>query len=103
MLARSLGMTVAQLSREMSATEENYWIAEYRARPWGELSNEVHLAQIAQILFNTNAKKGKTKPLHDFLIFHAKKERQQSNAALTIRTNFENFMAMQQAKGLKGN
>jgi hypothetical protein len=53
----------------MPAAEEHMWLVRSRTEPFLSKRVEVYLAQIAMILFNTNAKKEHRKKLDDFLLF----------------------------------
>lgn len=92
MLALQLGMTVAELSERLTASEEAHWIALYRQDPWGEQRGDMRSALIAQLIYNTNSKK--PKKMQDFMLFGGKKESAGDDNA-TIRKNFETLMARQ--------
>lgn len=49
LLARELGMTLAELEAKMSVEEYQIWVREYQRRPFGEDVTEQHLA----ILFSS--------------------------------------------------
>ena len=70
MLSRDYGLLPHVLSEQMLAAEEAALLALYRQEPWGDVRSEVSLAQIAQILWNVNAKKDQRKKLVDFLPWH---------------------------------
>ena len=93
-------MTVSQLSREMTAAEEAHWIALYQRQPWGERPADARNALIAQLLYNANAPKGKSKKLEDFMLF-GEKRRAVGDDPKTIRSNFESFIAAQRKRGIK--
>ena len=89
-----MGATVAELTERLTAAEEAHWIALYKQEPWGDQRADVRAAQIAQILYNTNAPRGKARKLNDFMLF-SKKEEQKGDSAATIRKNFERLIARQ--------
>jgi len=90
-------MTVAQLSRELTAAEEAHWFALYRADPWGEQRGDMRSALLAQILFNTNAPRGKGKKLQDFMLFAERKEKP-GDSPKQIRRNFDALIAAQRKR-----
>ena len=98
LLALQLGMTVSELCDRLTAAEEASWIAYYRIEPFGDQRADMRNALIAQIQYNSQVKKDKARKLQDFMLFAAKPERAES---AKVRTNFENFIALQQAKGIK--
>jgi len=61
-------MLVSEVA-QMSAAEETMWIAYYREQPFGDQRADTRNALIAQLLYNTNVKKGKTKKLQDFMLY----------------------------------
>jgi hypothetical protein len=71
-----LGKTVAELSTgipgPLMALEETYWIAYAKTDPFGDDRADLRSAQIAQILWNTNAKKGSARKITDFLPYWRK-------------------------------
>jgi len=76
------------LIEEMLAAEEAALLAAYRFEPWGDLRSDVGLAQIAQLLWNTNTKKGNHKKVTDFLPFYRKPVREDPNVESKIRSIF---------------
>ena len=88
-------MTVAALSRELTALEEAHWIARYRKQPWGDLAADARNALIAQLIHNTNAPKGKGKPMEDFMLFKDK-PKQSGVDPVAIRDSFERMLERQQ-------
>ena len=81
-------MTVADLSQRLTAAEEASWIAFYRAKPFASERVDVGLAQIAQLLWNTNAKKENTRKLTDFLPWYRKPVKKDPNVNQTVRSMF---------------
>lgn len=61
-------MSVAQVG-EMSAAEFDMWMIRAGTQPFLAKRLEVGLAQIAQLLHNSNCKKGQAKNLSEFLLF----------------------------------
>ena len=85
-------MTVADLSHSLTAAEETHWIAFYRAQPFHDERVDVGLAQIAQILWNSNVgKKGKARKLTDFLPWHRKSVKKDPDVSSTVRSMFSKF------------
>jgi hypothetical protein len=78
----------------MTAAEETMWIAYYRAAPFGDDRADLRSAQIAQILWNSNAKKGDAREITDFLPFH-KKTARKGDSNKTLRSNFDQLIARQ--------
>jgi len=97
MLALQLGMTVAALSETLTAAEEAHWLALYRKSPWGTAADDALNALQAQLTFNSNAPKGKSKKLEDFLLFAEKKEHA-GDTPDQIRKNFERLIARQRTR-----
>ena len=64
-------MSLAQVG-EISAAELDMWMIRSATEPFSARRIEVALAQIAMLLYNTNCKKDKSKPLQDFLLFDPK-------------------------------
>ena len=85
-------MTVAQLSECLSAAEEAHWIALYRLDPWGEQRDDMRSALIAQLIHNTNSKKGKK--LKDFMLF-TEKPSDRVNDPEILRAGFERMIQRQ--------
>lgn len=85
-------MTVAALSRDLTAAEEAHWIAKYRKQPWGDLAADARNALIAQLIHNTHAKK--PKKMQDFMLFAEKKE-QAGDTPAKIRENFTRLIERQ--------
>lgn len=56
--------------------------------PWGEERADLRTARIAEILFNTNAKKGQQKKLTDFMPFYREKKKAQEDVTGTVRSWF---------------
>ena len=85
-------MTVAELSERLTAAEEAHWIAKYRDEPFGDERVDIGLAQLAQILWNSNVKKEKTRKLFSFLPFYRKKvQPTDSDVSETILSTFSNI------------
>ena len=72
LLGLQLGRLPSELSETMLAAEEAAYMAYYRDDPWGDHRADIRAAQIAQLLYNTNAPKGKTKKITEFLLFWKK-------------------------------
>ena len=85
-------MTVADLSQRLTAAEESHWMAFYRAKPFPPERVDVGLAQIAQILWNSNAKKENTRKLTDFLPWYRKPVKKDPNIGLSVRSMFGKFV-----------
>ena len=81
-------MTVAELSHRMTAAEETHWLALYREEPFGHTRTDAALAQIAQLLFNVNAKKQDRRTLTDFMLFYRKPSKPQENVQEKVRSFF---------------
>lgn len=60
MLARTLGMTLADLRRRMSVREFRLWSALYDSDPWGPERIDLMLARVAAVVANCHSKKGFT-------------------------------------------
>lgn len=73
MLGLQIGRLPSELADQMLAAEEAAYLALFRTEPWGEHRTEIMLAQIAQILWNQNAKKDHRRKLTDFLPFYRKR------------------------------
>ena len=54
---------------QMSAAEMDMWMVRASTHPFMGRRLEIGLAQIAQLLHNSNCKKGQAKKLSDFLLF----------------------------------
>ena len=80
-------MTVQQQG-EMTALEETHWMAIYRDEPWGHMRTDAALAQIAQLLFNVNAKKQDRRPLTDFMLYFRKKLKPQDDITRNVLAHF---------------
>jgi len=65
-------MSVAQVN-ELTATEIDMWMIRAATEPFTAKRIDYGLAQIAMWLHNVNCKKGKAKPLDDFVLFKPKK------------------------------
>jgi hypothetical protein len=61
-------MSVAQVN-EFTAAEIDMWMIRAATEPFTARRIDYGLAQIAMWLHNVNCKKGKQKPLQDFLLF----------------------------------
>ena len=72
----------------MTAAEETMWLALYTDSPWGDERADLRSAQIAQILYNTNAKKGSGKELSAFMLFHRKTKKAQEDVTYKVREWF---------------
>jgi len=94
-LALQLGMTVSELMQRMSALEETHWMALYQFEPWGDHRADIRSGQIAQILYNSNVKKGRSKTLTDFLPFYRKKVKEDENIVQSVRNVFANVIKHQ--------
>ena len=92
MLALQLGKTVNQLSHEMTALEETHWIAFHKRNPFGEDRADLRSAQIAQILYNTNAPKGKAKKITEFMPYHRKKVDKDPNIGDSLKNAFSKLV-----------
>ena len=78
----------------MLAAEEAVLLAAYRLEPWGDLRLELALAQIAQLLHNINAPKGKARKLQDFLLFWKKPPAPEDpDISKTVRSTFAKLMS----------
>jgi len=84
-------MTVSDLSRRMTAAEENHWMAFYKDTPFPDKRMDVGLAQIAQILFNQNVKKPDRKSLSDFIPFYRKPIKKDKNVDANLLSAFSKF------------
>jgi len=71
MLALQFGIPVGELTQRMAAAEERMWIAYYQLEPFGSARTDANNALIAQLIYNTNAKK--SRPLEDFMLFRKRK------------------------------
>jgi len=91
-------MPVSELMQRMSALEETHWMSLYQADPWGEHRADIRSAQICQILYNSNVKKGKAKKLEDFLPFYRKKVKEDENIVQSVRNVFANVIKHQGKK-----
>jgi hypothetical protein len=93
-----LGKTVQELLSgipgPLMALEETYWISYHKSSPFGDDRADLRSAQIAQILWNSNVKKGDARPVTDFLPFHHKPARQ-GDSNKTLRSNFDQLIARQ--------
>lgn len=75
----------------MSALEETYWHAKCADTPLPTQQIVMHLAQVAQRIWNANITKQKDwRPLNDFLLFR-KKTTDQESIDQRIRTAFGIF------------
>jgi len=83
-----LGKTVGELSQTMTAAEETHWQALFREEPFGYTRSDMASAQIAQLLFNVNAKKQDRRKLTDFMLFYRKPSKVQENVADNVRSFF---------------
>ena len=63
-------------------------MAYHRENPIGPTHSDAHLAQIAQLLFNVNAKKQDRKPLTDFMLFYKKPAHVQKDVTDNVRSFF---------------
>jgi hypothetical protein len=48
LLARTLGMTVAEAMERIDSAEFTSWMAEYEISPWGEMRSDIQSANIAR-------------------------------------------------------
>lgn len=85
-------MSVHALMRDMSALEETYWLALYRAEPWGDLRADYRSAQIAQLLFNQNVKRDQRRQLSDFMPFFRKKATVDENVGDKLKDRFSKLI-----------
>lgn len=89
-------MPVSELMQRMTALEETYWAAFYRASPWGDHRADIRSAQICQILYNANTtKKSRAKTLTDFLPFYRKRVKPDENVTQSVRDIFGNLIKSQ--------
>ena len=84
-------MTVDELSNRMTAAEEVHWIAFYQASPFPIERAEIGLAQIAQLIWNTNVKKDNTRKLVDFLPWYRKQKKPAEDVSTSILSAFGNI------------
>jgi len=75
----------------MTAAEETMWFAYHQDHPIGPDRIEAHLAQIAQLLFNVNAKKQDRRKLTDFILFYRKQVKAPEDSADSIGTFFDSW------------
>ena len=85
-----LGKFVHELG-DMSALEETYWMAYSQEEPFQATRTDAHLAQIAQLLFNTQVKKQDRRSLTDFMLFYRKKVKAQDDVDGGVRSFFDSF------------
>lgn len=92
-------MSVGQVG-EMSAVEEDYWIARSYTEPFAAKRMEYYLAQIAYWIFNTHVEKKDSRKLSDFLMFRPKVEEKPEPQldTKTIRSNFNSFIERQNVR-----
>lgn len=64
-------MSVGDVGK-MAAAEFDMWMVRAATHPFAARRQEVHLAQIAMLLHNSNCKPGKARELKDFLLFEPK-------------------------------
>jgi hypothetical protein len=82
-------MTVGEVSDRMTALEETYWYARCKDKPFTDSRIEIALAQIAQLIHNSNvSKKQQTKPLLAFLPFYKKQIEVQDDVTQDVRSFF---------------
>ena len=72
----------------MSAAEETHWQAYAQDEPFAATRIDAHLAQIAQLLFNTQVKKQDRRSLTDFMLFYRKPVKAQDDVDDNIRSMF---------------
>ena len=87
-------MTVNELSERLTAAEEAHWIALYRVDPWGDQRADARTALLAQMQYNTHAKK--PRKLEDFLLYKDKPV-QQGDSNATLRSNFDRLITRQKS------
>lgn len=94
MLGLQLGRLPSELSQTMLAAEETAYMAYYRDDPFGDHRADVMLAQIAQILWNSNvSKKDKARKITDFLPFYRKPPAPEDpNITTSIKSVFSKLM-----------
>ena len=63
-------------------------MAYHREQPIGPTRNDAALAQVSQLLFNTQVKKQDRKPLTDFMLFYRKPSKVQENVTDNVRSFF---------------
>jgi len=95
MLAAQLGMPVGELTERMTLAEETHWMAFYQISPFGEERGDLRSALVAQLIYNTHARK--PKKLEDFMLFK-EKPNVPGDSPKTIRKNFDRLIARQKAK-----
>ena len=76
---------------DMSAAEETHWIAYAQDEPFAATRIDAHLAQIAQLLFNTQVKKQDRRSLTDFMLFYRKPVKAQDDVDGGVRSFFSSF------------
>ena len=90
MLGLQLGRLPSELG-DMTAAEETLLMAYYRDDPWGDHRADIRAGQVAQILWNSNAKK--SKKLTDFLPFYRKPTpKEDPNIDTSILSAFSQLM-----------
>lgn len=73
----------------MSALEETYWHARCIEKPFTDARLEYAIAQVAQLIYNTNvAKKQQAKPLLAFLPFYKKRVQVDDSVEDDIKSMF---------------
>lgn len=81
-------MTVAELSRTMTAAEETHWIALYKQEPFGYDRTDLGFAQVCSIIWNSKVKREDARPLTDFLPFYRKRVKKDPDIDQSIRDVF---------------
>jgi hypothetical protein len=77
----------------MLAAEEAVFMAYYRDDPWGDHRADIRSAQIAQLLYNVNAPKGKARKITDFLLFWKKQPAPEDpNISQSVRSTFAKIL-----------
>lgn len=78
-LALDMGATLQELNNRMSAKEFALWSALHQSQPRGVERDNFHAAIVATVIANSNAPKGKTFKVNDFIHedHEIKKEREQ--------------------------
>ena len=85
-------MTVGEMTRDMTALEETYWIAKAAEAPLPTQQLVMHLAQIAMWIQHVNVSKKQDRgKLTDFMLFFKKKETAPDSVDQKIRSLFGIF------------
>lgn len=76
----------------MTALEETHWLAYYKRNPFSEDRADLRSAQIATILYNTNAPKNKAKKITDFMPYHRKKIKSDPKIGDSLKNAFSKLV-----------